>query len=433
VQLFHFDSTTGARNECNPLAVTQYSDFLLTGPGSYFGDQGATFDGDLDAVSQYLGDSIAFGAEDFTIDFWFNMDDPTGNNVAVMTGTPGSSRWYAQVNQNRVRWVLEDFGFPVFTLQSASTIGSTTWHHYAVTRSGSDFTLYVDGQVEATGSYAPALPPSDGQLWIGTDQHPPYGGGSGFYGDLDELRIAKGYALFDGPFAVPTRRSACEPTPGCGVTMDGVDGEVTVPDNAAYNLGAGAFTIEAWASLDAPLGLGEQATIVGHSAGVGEQDKWVFNLEAVVGAEDDMDLAFHVNSPSAPVGGEFPVRALVNLPAGRFHHFALVRDGVDLRLYVNGKLVQATTWAGSIGDPAAPLTIGRVESMGPFPGAVADVHLSDVARYSADFVPPMTSGADSNTLGLWRLDETSGAAAVDASLTANDGAHAGGVAAGCLP
>ena len=68
----------------------------------------------------------------------------------------------------------------------APPMAPNSWHHLAVTVTGSTITLYIDGQSAAT--FNAALPASTAPLSIGGD---PNGGGGGFSGEMDELEISK--------------------------------------------------------------------------------------------------------------------------------------------------------------------------------------------------------------------------------------------------
>ncbi|MEQ1852288.1 MAG: DUF2341 domain-containing protein [Chthoniobacteraceae bacterium] len=65
-----------------------------------------------------------------------------------------------------------------------------TWHHLAVSASGSQMTVYVDGESYAT--LAAPLPVLNSPLTIGVDSSPDgAAGGVGFNGELDELSISR--------------------------------------------------------------------------------------------------------------------------------------------------------------------------------------------------------------------------------------------------
>ena len=57
-----------------------------------------------------------------------------------------------------------------------------------------------------------------------------------------------------------------------------------------------------------------------------------------------------------------------------------------------------------------------------FDGTIDEVRISDVVRYTSDFVPSSEPfSPDANTLGLWHFDEGAGQIAADVSTPANDG------------
>lgn len=109
------------------------------------------------------------------------------------------------------------------------------------------------------------------------------------------------------------------------------------------------------------------------------------------------------------------------LETGRWTHVAGVFDGAELRLYVDGRLVARAAGAGARTTNRHPFHVGadpdrhgRPQSL--FRGAIDDVRVSAVARYSGDRVTvPKTFTIDERTLlllsmererGPWVLDES---------------------------
>ena len=90
----------------------------------------------------------------------------------------------------------EDNGVPFVEITSNGTTARTpagaplvanTWRHLAVTASGSNITLYLDGESYAT--LATGLPALNGPSLLGRDDNPV--NAAGFNGEVDELQISK--------------------------------------------------------------------------------------------------------------------------------------------------------------------------------------------------------------------------------------------------
>jgi phosphodiesterase/alkaline phosphatase D-like protein len=167
--------------------------------------------------------------------------------------------------------------------------------------------------------------------------------------------------------------------------------------------GTGPLTIEAWVRPDEDNADGLMI--------VGTDDTAGWSLELNGG-----QLTFWLYTNQ---GWQF-VRHSTELQAGQWYHVAATYESGTARVFVDGV---ASTGA-SVGTltQGPTLSIGGYGSYPFFAGTIDEVRISDVVRYSSDFVPsnePFSS--DANTLGLWHFDEGAGQTAADASTLANDG------------
>jgi len=102
--------------------------------------------------------------------------------------------------------------------------------------------------------------------------------------------------------------------------------------------------------------------------------------------------------------------AVYSFPANAWTHIAAVWDGAEKRVYINGVASGSVAASGAItGVGGAALSHGGL----PVLGVIADVHVSSVARYTADFTPASRAFADQDTVGLWHFDECSGTLGAD--------------------
>jgi formylglycine-generating enzyme len=110
---------------------------------------------------------------------------------------------------------------------------------------------------------------------------------------------------------------------------------------------------------------------------------------------------------------------------GIWYHVAYVRAASgEQKLYINGKQE-----ASSPSDPAPSSLAGMtcVGSTGAGTSAASSVHglldelrVSNIERYSGDFIPARRFTSDGNTLGLWHFDEGTGGTALDAGPSGHD-------------
>ncbi|MDX1944307.1 MAG: family 16 glycoside hydrolase [Pirellulaceae bacterium] len=108
---------------------------------------------------------------------------------------------------------------------------------------------------------------------------------------------------------------------------------------------------------------------------------------------------------------------------GRLYRVAGVWDGTRLRLFVDGKEAKdLRASSASIGAPSAILGHwGRSSASEGFRGQLDEVRISNVARYTADYVPEDRLSSDEHTLALYHFDEGAGDQLLDSSPNKHHG------------
>lgn len=109
-------------------------------------------------------------------------------NFAGVGGAGGPSLWIDDTTQ-KFRYSHPQVSGPTI-IDSTKTIG-TTWHHFAVTATGTTVTLYVDGAFDVSGTMA-NIAPERGALTIGNNTSAGDAGliyGSAFLGRLAEVAV----------------------------------------------------------------------------------------------------------------------------------------------------------------------------------------------------------------------------------------------------
>lgn len=186
---------------------------------------------------------------------------------------------------------------------------------------------------------------------------------------------------------------------------------VTIPDSPSLSFG-GEGTIEAWF-------IKEEAGKDGFLF-----NKWEFAAEdKLLGVMNGLIVGF-----TFPVGNGFLAGATA-VPVGKWTHAAFVFSAAGSTVFRDGVADGTSTAMGSPGNSNAPARIGGIfrdgSQFAPMRGFIADVRISDIARYTATFVPPRKLATDANTKAHWKLDEGTGTTANDASGNANTGTITG--------
>lgn len=138
-----------------------------------------------------------FGTGSFTIDFWFN----TSNNSSVQNimGTGYDTGWsvfYAQ-STGELQFYAENSAVMV----QAFTPSNNTWYHIAIVRDTADGTieLFVNGTSVGSDLDSTDIDvASDLQVGLDVDTV------AGMIGNIDELRIVKGTAVYTSNFTPQT-------------------------------------------------------------------------------------------------------------------------------------------------------------------------------------------------------------------------------------
>jgi hypothetical protein len=197
---------------------------------------------------------------------------------------------------------------------------------------------------------------------------------------------------------------ALSPTPKssaagpASLSFNGNNSVVRVSDNTALRIPVN-LTLEAWIKPTAATG----------SQGVvGKNQYEISVLPLGSGFKASFQIA---------VGGQWRFADSGQLAFNQWYHVAGTYDGANMRLFVNGSLVATTPSTGNIDQTSKSLYIGSADGSGDiFTGKIDEVRVSNVIRYTTSFTAPGAPfGADTNTKGLWHLDEGSGTTTADSS------------------
>lgn len=123
----------------------------------------------------------ALGTNNFTIELWANFSVVGGDRALVACDSGGGMRakWIFWLNDGQLRLLaLNNLGAAAFS----PSIGQ--WYHLAVTRLGSLFSFYINGNVVSTATSTETIPDAKVPLTIGMAE------GTMFFGGLlDDVRI----------------------------------------------------------------------------------------------------------------------------------------------------------------------------------------------------------------------------------------------------
>lgn len=415
--------TTAADSSPNANDATFNTGTPMWGEGARSG--ALEFDGSSDAQTTAGVEPPAVG----TVAFWFRPDGPPASRERLWGVGTDFEVW--QDPDGLVRFDLgadgDDGGF-------VTTIPLTTadrWRHLVAQYDATTdaYAIYIDGKLHKSGTSTRDIEDqSQGTLSFGVRT----GHTQRYSGALDDFRLysywlseteiaelhglvghwrldeaAGATATDSSPIANHATHSngaasgAAGPYPGAGAyaaEMDGGYESVTAPAHPVYDEITGAVSVAAWVCLDQDV-----ADLSGVAA-----------LAARVNSAMNSGFALYANPASggslrfAILDGSSEHEAIwenAELDAGRWRHVVGTFDGATIRLYVDGKLMAQTN---STVLPAVPT--GDPLVMGIFQdGRLHDVRVYNRAVQHAEIAEMY------GLVAHWKLDETSGAVAYDAS------------------
>ena len=354
-----------------------------------------------------------YGAGDFTIDFWANLDLSQDHGIFTQFVDNGN-RVGMQIASNGFieLYVVEGTVNTIGVSAPAGSFITNTWQHVALVRYGNIWSIYVDGtDVLDTGSPdTSAMPTLAADLLIGNYK---YLAATKFaLGYIDEFRISKGIARWTANFTPPTggidtytklmlhmdgaddgvvftddSASAHAITRNGGVTktgtkkfgtasgfFDGAGDDLQAAINADFDFGSGDFTLDAWFSQTTG---GYLAAYTNGDLDAGADWYWT---TASFGC-------FDASATKYTLGGW-------SQTAGTWYHNAIVRYGNTITAYQNGVAQDAVDVTGiairSLGSEILTIASRHNQAAGAPVVYIDELRISKgIARWTANFTPPV--------------------------------------------
>jgi hypothetical protein len=142
-----------------------------------------------------------FGTGDFTVECWFYANSLSASTYACLMGCNNNgttSEWGAYVRSNGVF-----FYGSAGNLTGGGTVNTSTWYHFAASRSGSTIRVFLNGTQQASATVSGSYTNSSVGFKVGADN--PVTTNPAFNGYIDDVRITKGYARYTANFTPPTQ------------------------------------------------------------------------------------------------------------------------------------------------------------------------------------------------------------------------------------
>jgi hypothetical protein len=377
----------------------------------------------FDGTGDYLTvpDNAAFdmGSSDFTIEGWVFLSSTGASQTFIAKGTGAGNQASYHIVFNGTNWLYYLSGNgSTWSIASGVTMGAgtaNTWQHLALVRSGSTFTPYVNGTAGTTTTSATALFDSNNVFSIGADDAT----NQRLTGFISNCRAVKGTAVYTSNFtpsttpltaitntslltcqsnrfidnstnaftitkAGDTAVSPAQPftlpttvaTYGSGY-FDGTGDYLTLPVNAAFDLGTNACCVESWVYLTSTSAIYMFAT----SSNVNGQTRPNFYARY-----DQIQLDYF---------GNVIIQANVSVPQNSWNHVVFTRASSSgaWRIFLNGVL-QAYNATGSqnLLQTGAAQLINSLNGSTTASGYITDLRVVNGAVPSAYVTSSTTTG-----------------------------------------
>ena len=412
------------------------------------------FNGTTDYINLPTNSAWAFGTNDFTIEFWFNVASITPASCLLASRPTTANLTSYDITIQPTTGQIGFNGSVNWVNSAAGAIVANTWYHLAVTRAGTSLKLFINGVPVSTATNSSNFTSTDTRVggYVSNASFT-----NAFKGYISNLRIIKGTAIYPPTVTVPASQL---PDTVVGdqfynynaalLHFEGTNGSTTILDQTGKSspavvgsvalstaqskfgtaslfcnnvvgsyvnlttfptLGNLTFTIECWVY---PTGTYNRG-------GSGPQ---IFGLNMAASGYA-LQLGFVANTYTINLAWTLNNTAYdgnltgTTLTANTWSHVALVRTSSSITVFVNGV---ASITSGALGASAlyagTSNTLGNSNAGGnPWLGYIDDFRSTvGIARYSTTnfFVPTAPLAAVTNTQLL--LSGTNGAL-IDTSMS----------------
>ena len=227
--------------------VTANGDAQLNATTKKYGTASLALDGTGDYVTSSSNADFTFGTGNFTFEGWFYR---SVGSVQV------SLFDFRSVATQNAPWLfITSGGTLAYYVNGATRISGAggitpgSWHHVAVSRSGTSTKMFVNGS-QIGSTWTDNTDYIQSPLTIGAR----YTGAIEFFnGYVDDVRIIKGTAIYTGAFVAPTTQLTTTPNTVLLLNFNGTNGSTTfedTTDGAQYISFSGGATATAFVNVD---------------------------------------------------------------------------------------------------------------------------------------------------------------------------------------
>ena len=194
-------------DEVGTHTITNHGNISIDYSESSQGNSSIAFDGDGDYLSIPDSDNWNFGSGDFTIDTWVKFNNVQSCTIIDHRRYSGGTddAWSLRVTGNdEIQFYARDINQSIILNVISQPVVNDTWYHIAVVKDGISIKLYIDGIEEDNDSNPGVISNSTVDMFIGIlmDTNGTPMNGTEFNGNMDNIRVTKGTALWTSAFDI---------------------------------------------------------------------------------------------------------------------------------------------------------------------------------------------------------------------------------------
>ena len=421
--------------------TSTFSPYRHGGYSAYFTTSGSTSGsgGTGQYIQSDLTSELTLDTNDFTISCWVYGISKLRNYPRILQIGPQNTPWGASQlsilykhdsDNDSITLAMQGIGVNSLLIASGP-INDNQWYHVALTRSGSTFTLYIDGvSVGTYTSTGSATGAGNKAILIGSASS----GDSDFHGYISDVRVINGTSIYAGNFTPPTEPSTVvtntkfllsnlpyfkdksasnhaitatgnaslrpkslfdngaysEASHGASAYFDGTGDYLTGPSSATIGIGTGDFTIECWFYATDGTSI--------------DRGIWETRTDGYPNNSDGLSLT-RITETTFRVYGTSPlIVSSATTITNNWNHLAVVRNSGTLELFVNG-VSQGTVSNSTNMNSSQPIAIGsgRYTTSNSTPTHAVKGYIQDfrvvkgTAVYTSNFTPPTAPLTNSPT------------------------------------
>ena len=402
-----------------------------------FGSNSLSFNSSTTNIRYATASEFKMDSSDFTIEFFVYPSSLSSNGNIVSNGEYAATsipNYRVELQTTgKIRFLFgnafNSYGTIIGDIISTSAVSTSVWSHVAIVKRNTNYTIFINGALDTTTSYATA--PSDTTsigLILGYNTVI-----NSFIGYLDDLRITKGVARYAANFIPPTM-----PYPNktqsqyVYPTYDPYFNQVALlvnSDNGVNDISKNANTLSARGTpgissttvaygqkaLSFPGSVGNYYYVSSSSIAISATDDFTLDAWIYRSGNYSSDSAIFDFRDSISTGSTFFIDGPTNCLAvwnantstksgatgtvialNKWYHVALVRSSGTTTCYLNGTSQWSTTNAMfnsssnlGIGGCNIYFSAGLPYGTSPFMGYIDDYRITRyIARYTANFNPP---------------------------------------------